>query len=246
MDKRTWIDTLREIIDIAQVVTTDLSRKSRRHTEARFFNVFVLQAKHGLEAVTLLYASNLNEPAQVMVRALLECQINFDIFLPSFFRDPRDTMRRMLDAMMLEKIKQVEQTKFRGFDLPDAERLRQTGERIAANYPPDEVKAMRRHGFSGIPVVERAKQTGHLDAYNVVYRNFSRNVHGSDYAEYFQRDLKLPLTPQDAWAASRDGTALSTSVFCGIGILEPTARVFRCPVVRRIGAVKMRMRQLSQ
>jgi len=41
------------------------------------------------------------------VRAVIECRLNFDLFFLRFLREPTDTMRLMLDAMMLEKMKQM-------------------------------------------------------------------------------------------------------------------------------------------
>ncbi len=245
-----WIELLQDAIEILQTVTELLSRKARRRAEARFFNIFVLQSKQGLEAIIFLYKNDLKEPAQVLVRSVLEYRINFDVFLSKFLHGPSEAMRTMLDAMMLEKIKQMESVDFRGLELvpgaPTQDQLRQTEREIRSRHSPSEVGALRKYGFSGMPLEQRARQTGHVDRYNVVYRNFSRNVHGSDYAEYLMRDLNLSVVPREVYIASRDQVSLSTTALCGIGILEPTVRLFRFPVMRKINSIKKRISELNE
>ncbi len=245
-DQDQWIRLLQEIIEISQTVTELLSRKARRRVEARFFNIFVLQSKQGLEAVRFLYINDLKEPAQVLVRAVLEYRINFDIFLSKFLHDPSDTMRTMLDAMMLEKIKQLKSVDFRAPGAPTQDQFLQTEKVIKSRRTPSEVRALRKYGFSGIPLEQRARQTGHINSDNVIFRNFSRNVHGSDYAEYLMRDLELSVVPREIYIGSRDSVSLSTSALCGVGILEPTLRLFSCPVVRKINGAKKRIQELSE
>jgi hypothetical protein len=101
---------LRLLVDVSDALDTALTRLSRvaakGRTDARFFSIFVLQAGQDVRAIASLYKQNLKEPAQILVRAVIECRLNFDLFFLRFLRDPTDTMRLILDAMMLEKIKQ--------------------------------------------------------------------------------------------------------------------------------------------
>ena len=82
--------------------------------------------------------------------------------------------------------------------------------------------------------------------YNVVYRNFSRNVHGSDYAECLSRELELHTVPYALYIGERDKVSISTAAFCGTGILDVTVRFFRFPMLRRITSLKKQAGQLQR
>jgi hypothetical protein len=195
-----WIRLLAELSDALDVALQRLSRAAAAgRNEARFFSIFVLQATQDIRAVSSLYRENLKEPAQILVRAVLECRFNFDVFLLRFLRDPTETIALMLDAMMLEKIKQAESTDYAGLALipggPTPDDFRQHEKDIKARRLPSEVQKLRQYGFSQMSVEQRARELHHIDLYNTVYRNFSRNVHGSDYAECLSRDLELHTVP---------------------------------------------------
>jgi hypothetical protein len=223
------IGLLTEVSDALDAALTHLSRAAAKgRTEARFFSIFVLQAGQDIRAIAALYKGNLKEPAQILVRAVLECRLNFDVFCLRFLREPTDTMTLMLDAMMLEKIKQMESVNFSGLDLipgaPTPDDLHQREKEIKARRSPSEVKALRKYGFSQMTVEQRARELHHGDMYNVVYRNFSRNVHGSDYAECLSRELELHTVPYALYIGERDKVSISTAAFCGTGILDMTVR----------------------
>jgi hypothetical protein len=63
-------------------------------------------------------------------------------------------MRLMLDAMMLEKIKQMESVNFVGLDpitgAPSRDDFRQRDREIRQRRSPSEVNALRKYGFSQI------------------------------------------------------------------------------------------------
>jgi len=233
-----WIRLLVDVSDALDTALTRLSRAAAKgRTDARFFSIFVLQAGQDIRAIASLYKQNLKEPAQILVRAVIECRLNFDLFFLRFLREPTDTMRLMLDAMMLEKMKQMESVNFRGLDLipgaPTPDDLRQREREIKARRSPSEVKALRKHGFTQMTVEQRAREMHHSDMYNMVYRNFSRNVHGSDYAECLSRELELNTVPHAVYTMERDKVSFSTAAFCATGILDLTVRFFRFPMLQR-------------
>ncbi len=110
-----WVRLIEEMSDALHATCERLSRASAAgRSEARFFTIFVLQSTQDVRAITLLYSSNLKEPAQILVRALLECRFKFDIFVLRCLIDPNEAITLILDAMMLEKIGQAESTNFAG------------------------------------------------------------------------------------------------------------------------------------
>ncbi|MBK6617921.1 MAG: hypothetical protein IPG31_05960 [Nitrosomonas sp.] len=72
------------------------------------------KATETLSAVNVLYAHNLAEPAQALIRILFELRINFDCFRHMAAQDPHDAFSRLRDSMMLEKIKQARASGFMG------------------------------------------------------------------------------------------------------------------------------------
>jgi hypothetical protein len=246
-----WIRLLVDVSDALDTALTRLSRAAAKgRTDARFFSIFVLQAGQDIRAIASLYKQNLKEPAQILVRAVIECRLNFDLFFLRFLREPTDTMRLMLDAMMLEKMKQMESVNFRGLDLipgaPTPDDLRQREREIKARRSPSEVKALRKHGFSQMTVEQRAREMHHSDMYNMVYRNFSRNVHGSDYAECLSRELELNTVPHAVYTMERDKVSFSTAAFCATGILDLTVRFFRFPMLRRVTSLRKQANKLQR
>jgi hypothetical protein len=132
-----WIKLLEEIGDALHAAFERLSRAGvGGRTDARFFSIFVLQATQDTHAIASLYKATLKETTQSLVRALLECRFNFDVFVLRYLRDPNGTIRLMLDAMMLEKIRQAEASNFAGLDLitgaptPDDFRAHEKGNSI--------------------------------------------------------------------------------------------------------------------
>ncbi len=102
-------------------------------------------------------------------------------------RDPREACMRVWDSVMLEKIKQQKASEFKGIDLipgaPTPQDLLAQECEIANRYSESELKKIKKHGFSGLNVEQRARQAGLSDYYNIVHRNFSRNVHSTDFME---------------------------------------------------------------
>ena len=122
--------------------------------------------------------------------------------------------------MMLQKFKQQKQSDFRGYELvreaPSPNQQREVDRSLVERYGKELAARMRKNGFSGQPVEQRASDLGLSDLYNVVYRNFSRNVHGTDYAEYF-RMLGLVGSSKTAdYEELRDKVALSTTITCAL------------------------------
>lgn len=181
--------------------------------------------------IDVLYRESLPTQAQALIRVLLEVRMDIEIFLERVSQNPAEAGRRVLDAMMLEKIKQQRQSDFRGHELvegaPPPEFYLQLEKDLIARYGITKVKAMRRYGFSGLSVEDRAKELGLSDLYNVVYRNFSRNIHGTDYSE----NLRAQGIASDQWLEYedlRDDVALSTAVRCGLQMAALVNGVFGC------------------
>ncbi|HLG55999.1 MAG TPA: DUF5677 domain-containing protein [Vicinamibacterales bacterium] len=120
----------------------------------------------------------------------------------------------MIDAVMLEKLKQQRASDYAGLGLiPDGPTLDDFAAieaRLNSRYPEEALQAMRRHGFSGVNIEARAKRVGRGDLYNIMYRNFSRNVHGGDFTELVLANEPSLIGREryEAYIESRDSIAV--------------------------------------
>jgi len=163
---------------------------------------FLRKGAETFSVVNVLYANHLEEPAQSLIRILFELRINFDCFLNIAQSDAKNAVQRVADSMMLEKIKQARASGFIGIPNEIKELLEQNEKQIVSRYHENDLSRMRKHGFTGVPIEQRASMTGHEAAYNVVYRNFSRNIHSTDYVESYLKariyDLSYQLKLTDS------------------------------------------------
>jgi hypothetical protein len=183
-------------------------------------------------AIRLLYVNSLPMEAQALIRILAETRIDLEYFLHLCADDPIKAVVRVSDSMMLQKFKQQRQSEFAGHDLvegaPSPEMQQHVEDIIVTRHGKELAKQMRAYGFSGRSVEQRAQYLGLDDLYNVIYRNFSRNIHGTDYMEY-ARALGLVGTESEASHADyeyvRDRVALSTALTCAmrVGMLASEA-----------------------
>ena len=182
---------------------------------------FLQKATETLSAVNVLYAHNLKEPAQALIRILFELRINFDCFLSMSSKDGPGTAHRVIDSMMLEKIKQARASGFMGMSDEDKSRLENTEQEIASKYAEADFRTLRKNGFTGLPVEQRASLTGHEAAYSVVYRNFSRNIHSTDYVEsYMKAGIYPEFDDDDGYIENRDIVAHYVAHFSAVGMAE--------------------------
>ena len=104
--------------------------------------------------------------------------------------------KRYLDWTILDKLKHLREVDFykgtvmesdiRNTNYEDAE------QDIKTRYSEAEIKAMKRHGFSGCSFEVRAKAVGLVSMYSYCYRIASRNIHLFDPADTLLHEDFLP------------------------------------------------------
>jgi len=101
--------------------------------------------------------------------------------------DATEMTRRVADARMLEKLKSLREVNFfEGTDLAhmgNREAWEKSAAEIVERYSKDALHAIRRNGYSGLSVQQRAEAVGLLDMYQNCYRIASRSVYTFDPAE---------------------------------------------------------------
>jgi hypothetical protein len=171
----------------------------------RILLAFLGKATDSLRGVLVLQKQGLCHEAQSLARVLFELRLSFDAFSEQLQIDAREASERVMDTVMLEKIKQARASNYAGCDASTPQRLLDTEKKISGRYSPEELKKLKQYGFTGMNVEERAKRSGVSDIYNIAYRNFSRNVHSTDFTELFlQEDPGLISSGRDAHIEERN------------------------------------------
>ena len=217
-DQNRWQELMVRLVPVCRALTEGLAARIEGDVTARIARALFQNGFDTYRAILVLYAESLPIQAQVLVRVLLEVRIDLEIFLRLTAEDPQQAVRRVIDAMMLEKVRQQRQSDFRGHELvdgaPTPEVLLALEKKLFEQYGSTAATAMRRHGFSGLSVEGRANELGLNDLYNIVYRNFSRNVHGTDYMEHIRAQGMGAVSRWPDYEDLRDHVALSTAITC--------------------------------
>ncbi len=143
------------------------------------------KAVNTFRGIQMLKSERLLEEAFVLLRVLLEAHINFIYFLKS--KDSTGLTRRWADAAILEKLKYLKEVDFfketalEG--MHSRERWEDAEAAIAARYSKAELHSLRKYGYSGLSVQQRAETVGLSGLYSHAYRITSRSVHAFDPAE---------------------------------------------------------------
>lgn len=241
----SWIQLNRDARKVCKEACDRLARIEKRDPIVNLCAAFLTKGTDTLSAVNILYAHKLEEPAQALIRILFELRINFDCFLHLANKNPVDAVQRVADSMMLEKIKQARAAQYAGISEEMQQNLARDEQEISNRYSPEELKRIKAHGFTGIPIEQRASMTGHEAAYSIVYRNFSRNVHATDYMESYLRNETYDVDQDRSYRNSRDIAAHYTAHFSAVGMMEFANHVFSLGLDREINELGRRQREIK-
>jgi hypothetical protein len=170
-------------------IATEVDARIRTHAisrtpPGRILTSFYRKALNTTKAIQLLKEQRLIEEAWILLRVLLETHVNLLYFLRG---DPKDMCQRYADAAVLDKLKHLRAVSFYEGSSKSPLHMRDEWEamelEIQTRYSPQEVKAMRRNGFSGLPFENRANAVGLKTMYEACYRIASRSIHMFDPAE---------------------------------------------------------------
>jgi len=253
------LPVLRKTLRLCEDALSAVSIRPGADVADRLVKAFVAKATRTLKAIILLYERGLCEEAQSLVRILFELHVNCSMVILMLHQDMTDACRRLLDSVMLAKIKQQRATHLRGLEAAPGAPSRQVMEKkegaIASRYTPGECEALGKHGFSGKNMEQRCRTldkrgggTGFSDTYNVVYRNFSRNVHSTDIVESLL-NVDPPLVSARAGdlVESRDQVACDVVLTIALSMVDALNREFGLGLDSRLTEVRrLRMRAASQ
>ena len=194
------VSNLKPVKDIQKTVTGDiralnkrlleiskeLDKKARSHEVAKevpgaILTSFYRKAVNTFSAIELLKSKRLVEEAWILLRVLLETHVNFVYFAQ---QEPKEISYRYVDAGILEKLKHLREVNFyKGIAQSTQEEWETLAAKIDERYSPQDLKALRRNGFSGLNFEQRATAVDLKILYEECYRIASRSVHMFDPAE---------------------------------------------------------------
>jgi hypothetical protein len=187
--KKRVTGNIRELNKRLLEVSIQVDAHARAHAiartpQGRILTSFFREGVNTAKAIEVLKRERLIEEAWILLRVLLETQVNFFYFLQ---HDATEMSRRYGEAAILDKLKHLrEVTFYEGTPfahMHSRDQWEATEAAIQARHTPAEVKKMRRHGFTGLSFEDRAKAVGLKTMYEACYRIASRSVHMFDPAE---------------------------------------------------------------
>ncbi len=242
---------LRRLLRLAEDTAKTLRGMRKPLGPDRILLAFLGKAADTLRGILLLQKDGLSHEAQSLARTLFELRLSFDAFVEMFRNDVQAACLRVIDSVMLEKVKQSRASGFAGLDLipgaPTPEELFAAEAKIAARYSEKELKKLRQHGFTGINVEQLAKNSGLSDEYNIVYRNFSRNVHSTDFTELFlQEDPEMISWDYDSYLESRDVVCCRIAFISAAGVVATVNGLVGAGLDRRVRDLMLTWEKLSR
>jgi len=224
---------VKELVNVLESLSEQLAPLVEKAVSAGIAQAYLTKAGRTLRAIDLLYTHGLEEQAQALIRVLLETWLSFGTFSEMAKKDERDACTRFLDSMMLEKVKQARASGFAGLEMipggPSAKDLEEAEAKILSGYSSADAKRMKKHGFTGLSVAQRASLLGEESNYDIVYRNFSRNVHSTDYLEHYMLQAENSAEWFQPYLEARDRVGLSTALWSAMAIALIADQLIGCP-----------------
>ena len=238
--RQRYTPQLRRVLRLAEAAVKRLREMRRPSVPDHILLAFLGKSIDGLRGILILQKSGLCHEAQSLARTLFEVRLSFDAFVELMRADVRTACMRVMDAVMLEKIKQARASEFKGFDLihgaPTAQKLLATETEISSRYSPSELKKLKQYGFTGMNIEQRAIRSGLSEEYNIVYRNFSRNVHSTDFMEFFVQEAPnlIRSADPDVYVEYRDAVCCDVAFISVAGIAIKVNQLASLGLDRRI------------
>ncbi len=137
-----------------------------------------------VDGIIQLHKTNLDECSQALVRILFETYLKYIHFVNLMNSTSiEEASTFVIDSIYLIRGKNaLEQDKV----MPDSKLAEQFNhlKRLEKKYNSD-LENIKKHGFLKESVLETSRKYNKITEYQIMYRNFSRNVHVNDFNEYF-------------------------------------------------------------
>lgn len=163
-------------------------KKIELHTTHHILLAYCYKAIDLFEGIIKLQQLELMENAQILIRVLFETNLNVGCLIKLASEDMDNAARAVMESLMIMKGKDALQQKVDNPEFYEHVNI------IQSTYTKNELNEIRKYGFTRCHIHQRAKNDNKEEWYNVMFKNFSRNVHALDVQEYF---IKLSLKEYD-------------------------------------------------
>lgn len=212
-------------IGLAQVVHRKMIEPADG-LEKLFIFTYALKATDLFESILILRKHGQNESSQALIRALVELNLKFTALLSILSNSDADK-DIILDSFRLMRHKSVKEQMENGLIPEDTWKdFEQECAPLFEKYDKKTVNTLKSHGFSKKGLKDLAKEQGKTHWYQILYRNFSRNVHSDDLYEYLMRNFAEDGA-FDEYLLIRDDTAVSATHDCFLYFIEVLNEVFQ-------------------
>src|SRR5213594_1182553 len=117
LTRQKYAPLLRRLGSLTEDTAKSLRELRKPVVSDRILLAFLGKAADTLCGVLALQKQGLCHEAQTLARTLFELRLSFDAFAELLVIDVRAACTRVIDTVMLEKVKQARASEFKGFDL---------------------------------------------------------------------------------------------------------------------------------
>ncbi len=236
---------LQKIFDLSFLIDQKLRPIRNDDIIKKIVNAFLFKANRTVCGILLLYKNELYEVGQIFTRIIFELKLDFEYFLLLVKKDPKLAARQVIDCIIFEKMKQLRASNYEG--IPDTVRkaFEKYESESISHYSPQEISLLKKNGFSMLSIEEKAKKTGHTSEYNIIYRNFSRNVHNNDFVESFLQIGAYSAKEYELLKQSRDNISMKTAFICLFSIISSINSIFELGFDKEISELMIDSKEMT-
>ncbi|MBN1787566.1 MAG: hypothetical protein JW806_04145 [Sedimentisphaerales bacterium] len=210
----SYINAINEMPKVGNELINILLQQKVNESKDILILVFAKKATRLIEALCLLIEEDYIQEAQILARTLLETKFAFDYVVQNK-KNYDEVFQNFIDSLMLDKLKQIKVTNYEICPDKDVkESYLKTEEDIKSRYSTENLKQLRRFGFTGRSIRDLADSTGNMRLYNLAYRFYSRNIHVADANESLTQFLE---TKQDSEEYNESQFKMICEVICVAG-----------------------------
>jgi len=186
--------TIQQVKSLCRVGLMGFISEHKPDPPTLIFISFCEKAIDLVDGTIQLYKTNLAECAQALIRILFETNLKFIHFIALCKeKTPEDATRMVAECLVILREKDalaqdrsIESGNFTerlgGIDIDS----------VKKKYSQSDIKKIKKYGFPQTSIEDLARKYSKITEYNIMYRNFSRNVHANDTAEYIiKQDILL-------------------------------------------------------
>lgn len=140
-----------------------------------------------VDGIIQLHKSNLDECSQSLIRVLFETYLKYVHFIALMkITSPKEATTHVIASIVIMKEKDT-LAQDKSLSGESFTMLLGNVKELKEKYSKQDIKKIKRYGFLLESIESIARKYNKTPEYEMMYRNFSRNIHANDYAEYYRK-----------------------------------------------------------